>query len=81
MTARKSCQVPGACTDIVSLSSNGFPVASPEAFEALLEAMGQSGWGAVKPSLTEQVMGSHPIALKWATTPRAPPVSLGTLAF
>ena len=71
----------GAYTDIVSISSNGFPVATPEEFVALLDAIGQSGPGAAKPSPIEQFMGSHPIALKWATTPRPPPVSFGTLAF
>ena len=71
----------GANTDIVSISSNGFPVATPEEFVALLEAIGQSGPGATKPTPVEQFMGSHPVALKWATTPRPAPVSFGTLAF
>ena len=71
----------GVNTDIVSISSNGFPVATPEEFVALLEAIGQSGPAATKPTAIEQFMGSHPIALKWATTPRPPPVSFGTLAF
>jgi catalase len=71
----------GASTDIVSISANGFPVATPEEFVALLEAIGHSGPGSAKPSPIEQFMGSHPIALKWASTPRPPPVSFGTLAF
>ena len=71
----------GANTDIVSISSNGFPVATPEEFVALLEAIGQSGPAAAKPTPVEQFMGSHPVALKWATTPRPAPVSFGTLAF
>ena len=71
----------GANTDIVSISSNGFPVATPEEFVALLEAIGQSGPGAAKPTPVEQFMGNHPLALKWATTPRPAPVSFGTLAF
>ena len=71
----------GQSTDIVSISSNGFPVATPEEFVALLQAIGQSGPEAAKPTPVEQFMGSHPIALKWATTPRPAPVSFGTLAF
>ena len=71
----------GVNTDIVSISSNGFPVATPEEFVALLEAIGQSGPGAAKPTPVDQFMGSHPLALKWATTPRPAPVSFGTLAF
>ena len=63
----------GVNTDIVSISSNGFPVATPEEFVALLQAIGQSGPGATKPTPVEQFMGSHPIALKWATLPRPAP--------
>ena len=71
----------GVNTDIVSISSNGFPVATPEEFVALLQAIGMSGPGAAKPTAVDQFMGSHPVALKWATTPRPAPVSFGTLAF
>ena len=71
----------GANTDIVSISSNGFPVATPEEFVSLLQAIGMSGPGAAKPTPVEQFMGSHPVALKWATTPRPAPVSFGTLSF
>ena len=71
----------GANTDIVSISSNGFPVATPEEFVALLQALGASGPGVAKPTPIEKFMGSHPVALKWATTPRPAPVSFGTLAY
>ena len=71
----------GANTDIVSISSNGFPVATPEEFVSLLQAIGMSGPGVAKPTPIEQFMGSHPVALKWATTPRPAPVSFATLAF
>ena len=75
-------QLPGGLnTDIVSISSNGFPVATPEEFVSLLQAIGMSGPGAAKPTAVDQFMGSHPVALKWATTPRPAPVSFGTLAF
>lgn len=71
----------GTSTDIVSISANGFPVATPEEFVSLLQAIGQSGPGVAKPTPVEKFMSTHPIALKWATTPRPAPVSFGTLAF
>ena len=71
----------GTSTDIVSISANGFPVGKPEEFVALLQAIGQSGPGVAKPTPVEKFMSTHPIALKWATTPRPAPVSFGTLAF
>ncbi len=75
-------QLPGgASTDIVSISSNGFPVATPEDFLALLTAISQSGPNAAKPTPIEQFLGSHPAAAKWVSTPRPAPDSFGTLAF
>ncbi|HEX9391126.1 MAG TPA: catalase family peroxidase [Usitatibacteraceae bacterium] len=75
-------QLPGgASTDIVSISSNGFPVATPEDFLALLTAISQSGPDAAKPTPIEKFLGSHPAAAKWVSTPRPAPESFGTLAF
>lgn len=75
-------QLPGgANTDIVSISANGFPVATPEEFLELLQAVAASGPTAAKPSPIEQFLGSHPVAAEWVTTPRPAPVSFGTLAF
>lgn len=71
----------GQSTDIVSISSNGFPVGTPEEFVALLQAISLTGPVTPKPTPIEQFMGSHPIALKWATTPRPAPVSFATLAY
>ena len=71
----------GQSTDIVSISANGFPVATPEEFVALLQAISQTGPTSLKPTPIEQFMGAHPVALKWATTPRPAPVSFGTLAY
>ena len=71
----------GSSTDIVSISANGFPVATPEDFLALLQAVGHSGPGTAKPTPVEQFLGSHPAALKFVTTPRPAPQSFGTLAF
>ena len=75
-------QLPGgANTDIVGISANGFPVATPEEFLELLQAVAASGPTATKPTPIEQFLGSHPVALKFVTTPRPPPVSFSTLAF
>jgi catalase len=71
----------GANTDIVSISANGFPVATPEDFLALLTAVSKSGPGVPKPTPVEQFLGTHPAALKFVSTPRPPPQSFGTLAF
>ena len=71
----------GENTDIVSISANSFPVATPEEFLGLLQAIAASGPTAAKPTPIEQFLGSHPIAAKWVATPRPAPVSFGTLAF
>ena len=71
----------GSDTDIVSISANGFPVATPEDFLALLQAVSMSGPDAVKPTPIERFLGGHPAAAKWVTTPRPAPVSFATLAF
>jgi catalase len=71
----------GAATDIVSISANGFPVATPEDFLAFLQAAGQSGPDAPKPTPIEKFLGTHPAAVKFVSTPRPPPVSFATLAF
>jgi catalase len=71
----------GASTDIVSISANGFPVATPEDFLALLTAIAKSGPGVAKPTPVEQFLGAHPAAMKFVSTPRPPPQSFGTLAF
>jgi catalase len=71
----------GGNTDIVSISANGFPVATPEDFLALLTAVSKSGPGVPKPTPVEQFLGTHPAALKFVSTPKPPPESFGTLAF
>ncbi len=71
----------GSDTDIVSISANGFPVATPEDFLALLQAVSLSGPKAAKPTPIEQFLGSHPAATKFVTTPCPPPVSFATLAY
>lgn len=71
----------GSFTDIVSISVNGFPAATPEDFLGLLNAVAASGPNAAKPSPVEQFLGSHPAALKFVTTPKPAPVSFATQAF
>jgi len=71
----------GSSTDIVSISANAFPVATPEDFLAFLQAAGQSGPDAPKPTPIEKFLSTHPAAAKFVSTPRPPPVSFGTLAF
>lgn len=75
-------QLPGGVnTDIVSISANGFPVSTPEAFVALLQAAGASGPGVAHPTPIERFLGEHPAAAKFLTTPRPAPSSFATLAF
>ena len=71
----------GASTDIVAISANSFPVATPEDFLAMLTAVAASGPSVAKPTPIDQFLGSHPAALKFVTTPRPAPESFGTLAF
>ncbi len=71
----------GAFTDIVSISANGFPVATPEDFLAFLQAAAQSGPDAPKPTPVEKFLATHPAAVSFVTTSRPPPVSFATLAF
>jgi len=62
-------------TDIVSISVNGFPAATPEEFLGLLNSIAASGPDAPKPTPVEQFLGSHPAALRFVTTPKPAPVS------
>lgn len=71
----------GAFTDIVSISANGFPVATPEDFLALLQAVAKSGPDVPSPKPIEAFLGTHPAAAKFVSTPRPPPVSFATLTF
>lgn len=68
-------------TDIVSISTNGFPAATPEDFLGLLNAVAASGPDAEKPSPAEQFLGTHPAALRFVQMPKPAPVSFATEAF
>lgn len=68
-------------TDIVSISVNGFPAATPEDFLGLLNAVRDSGTSTAKPSPVEQFLASHPAAAKFVATPKPAPVSFATQPF
>ncbi len=71
----------GSFTDLVGISFNGFPVATPEDFLGLLSAVAESGKSDVKPSPIESFLGSHPAALAFVQTPKPMPASFATQAF
>lgn len=71
----------GSSTDIVCISVNGFPAATPEEFLGLLNAVAASGPGAVSPTPVEQFLGAHPAAKKFVATAKPAPVSFATQAF
>lgn len=71
----------GAFTDIVSISTNGFPATKPEDFLGLLNAVAASGPDAAKPSPVEQFLGTHPATLAFVQMPKPAPVSFATEAF
>jgi catalase len=70
-----------AYTDIVSISYNGFPSATPEEFLAFLNAVAQSGPTAAKPTPVERYLGAHPKARLFVTTPKPMPVSFARQSF
>ncbi len=71
----------GSFTDIVSISTNGFPAAKPEDFLGLLNAIAASGPDVAKPTPVEQFLGAHPAALAFVQMPKQPPVSFATQPF
>ena len=71
----------GASTDIVSISTNGFPASKPEDFLGLLNAVAASGAEAEKPTPVEQFLSTHPAALAFVQMPKPAPVSFATEPF
>jgi len=71
----------GGMTDIVSISHNGFPVATPEDFLLFLNSVAATKPDSPKPTPVEQFLASHPAAKKFVSTPKPAPVSFATLAF
>lgn len=68
-------------TDIVSISTNGFPAATPEDFLGLLNAVAASGTTTAKPTPIEQFLGTHPAALNFVQMPKPAPVSFATESY
>lgn len=68
-------------TDIVSISYNGFPAATPEEFLSLINAIAASAPGDAKPTPLEKFLDTHPAAKTFVTTPKPTPLSFATLAF
>ncbi|AEG91716.1 catalase family peroxidase [Ramlibacter tataouinensis] len=70
-----------AYTDIVSISYNGFPSATPEQFLDFLNAVARSGPKAAKPTPIERYLAAHPKARQFVTTPKPMPVSFARQSF
>jgi catalase len=68
-------------TDIVSISVNDFPAATPEDFLGLLNAVRDSQNSTTKPSPVEQFLSTHPAAARFVTTPKPAPASFATQPF
>ena len=68
-------------TDIVSHSTNGFPVHNGYEFLEFLKAVAASGPDVPSPKPIELFLGSHPAALKFVQVPKPFPTSLAREAF
>ena len=63
----------GADVDIVTISFNGFPVATSDEFAVFLRAIGASGPGVAHPTPIEEFLDRHPIAKHFVTSQKPPP--------
>lgn len=68
-------------TDIVSLSVNRFPVATPEAFLALLQANVATKADSPKPTPIEQFLAENPSAQAFVKLPKPAPASYATQSY
>ncbi len=68
-------------TDIVNISVNGFPAASPEDFLGLLNAIAASGPEVEQPSPIVEYLDSHPAAKRFVEIPKPAPTSFATQSF
>ncbi|SFK51115.1 catalase family peroxidase [Methylophaga sulfidovorans] len=68
-------------TDIVSISVNRFPAATPEDFLGLINAVATSGPDAATPKPITQFLASHPAAKTFVEPPKPAPVSFATQPF
>lgn len=68
-------------TDIVSHSTDAFPVRDGNEFLELLKAIAASGPDVPSPKPVEKFVGSHPAALAFVQAPKPFPVSLATQSY
>ena len=71
----------GSDTDLVAHSYDGFPVATPDDFRALLLALAASPPDARRPTAAERFMREHPAARAFLEAPHPLPVSYATLRY
>lgn len=71
----------GRYTDIVTISHNGFPVATPEAFGALLDAVAQSRAAAANPAPLAQFLDTHPAARAFLKAHKPMPLSFASQSY
>ena len=71
----------GKATDIVTISHNGFLVATPEEFLDFMKARAATDPTKPHPWPIEAFIGSHPAALKFVQDPKPTPVSFATESF
>jgi len=64
--------------DLVLISVNGFPAATPEEFLGLLQAVAASK---KEPKTIEKFLAEHPAAMRFVTTPKPLPESFATQPF
>lgn len=71
----------GAYADVVGISHNGFPAATPEQFLGLLDAVAQSRNSDAKPAPIESFLASHPAALAFVQAKKPVPQSFATQSY
>ncbi|WP_215396766.1 catalase family peroxidase [Rheinheimera oceanensis] len=71
----------GGFTDIVSISHNGFPVATPEKFLELLTLIKNAPADTAIPSALDKFMAAHPAAAAFAAASKPVPVSFANQPF
>lgn len=71
----------GQYTDLVGLSHNGFPVATPEDFAGLLDAVARSRGSDARPSPLDEFLATRPAAQAFLRAPKPVPKSFATQAF
>jgi catalase len=71
----------GKNLDVVAHSFNGFPTATAQDFAELMHAISTSGPDAAKPTALDKFLASHPVAVRFLTSQKPPPVSFAALAY